>query len=105
MEGLYEKEFSRAGIDLVIPDRIDQDKITGIIKKIVNNNTKTNDKEILVNIIGKLKNKGAEIVILGCTDLSSFISQSDCTIPMIDTLDILKIATVERLLRGKNEFN
>ncbi|MDE7314845.1 MAG: aspartate/glutamate racemase family protein, partial [Mucispirillum sp.] len=49
---------------------------------------KTESKNKFLEIIEKLKNKGAEGVILGCTEIVMLISQKDIDIPVFDTTEI-----------------
>ena len=49
-------------------------------------NQKSKEKFLL--IVDKLKNKGAEGIILGCTEIIMLISQDDINIPVFDTTKI-----------------
>ena len=55
----------------------------------------TNDKEKLLEFIQKLREKGAEKVILGCTELPLLIKEND---EVFDTLDILTKSVIKRTL-------
>ena len=46
-------------------------------------------------IINKLKQNGAEAVVLACTDLPILLKQDDVDIPVFDTVEILAEATVQ----------
>ena len=52
--------------------------IFGIFKK--------DSKKRYLEIINKLKDKGAEGIILGCTEIPILIKQSDINIPVFDTI-------------------
>ena len=53
------------------------------------------DKEQMKQIINKLKQNGAEAVVLACTDLPILLKQDDVDIPVFDTVEILAEATVQ----------
>lgn len=52
----------------------------------------------LMAIIDRLLGKGADGVILGCTELTLIIGQKDATIPLFDTTDLHAKAAVEAAL-------
>ena len=52
-------------------------------------------KENYLEIINKLKQQGAEGIILGCTEIPMLIKQEDCDIPLFDTTFIHANAAVE----------
>jgi aspartate racemase len=52
-------------------------------------------------IIAGMKNRGAEGVILGCTEIPLLISEGDVEIPLFDTTRIYAELAVEQLLNGE----
>ncbi|WAG63133.1 aspartate/glutamate racemase family protein [Clostridium estertheticum] len=52
-------------------------------------------KEEYINIINNLALKGAEGVVLGCTEILLLIKQEDVNIPVFDTTTIHAISAVE----------
>ena len=99
---LHENELKKFGIETVSPDSAEQKTINDIIIRIIHNNEDSNDKKILADVIKKLKTRGADAVILGCTDLSSLISQKNSDLKLIDTLKILEKCSVEFFIETKN---
>ena len=53
------------------------------------------DREQLKEIINKMKQGGAEAVVLVCTDLPILLRQEDVDIPVFDTVEILAEAKVQ----------
>jgi len=45
-----------------------------------------------------LKDRGAEGIILGCTEIPLLLKQSDCDIPLFDTAKIHSAAGVDHVL-------
>lgn len=87
-------------IRVIIPNKKEQRTVDEIIIKIIHGKIQENDKSVLLNLIKKFKNNGAEAVILGCTDLPFVVNKQNSSLPIIDTLELLQKATVNNLLNG-----
>ncbi|TMI96905.1 MAG: amino acid racemase [Bacteroidetes bacterium] len=92
----YTDHLAKHGIETIIPDQEDIEYINYTIynefsKNIFTAEAKTN----YLNIISKLKERGAEGIIGGCTEISILIKQSDCDILIFDTAKIHSEAGVE----------
>jgi aspartate racemase len=61
---------------------------------------KNESREIFKQIVGNLEQKGAEGVILGCTEIPLLISKSDVNIPVFDTTAIHAEKAVEWALQA-----
>ena len=87
-------------IETIVPNDDDQK----IIEDIINNELtfeiiKESSKQKYIDIINKLVSKGAEGIILGCTEIPLLIKSSDVNIPVFDTTSIHAKAAVEYALR------
>ena len=94
---LYEIPLTKEEIYVLLPTKKEQKNISKIIIKILGNNIRKTDKRMLEEIIMRLKEKGAEAIILGCTDLQLILKQNNLQIQFIDSLEILMKATFERI--------
>ena len=97
---LHARELKRFNIEAIIPNQLDQIIISKCIQRIINNQTKETDKASILEIINKLKKKGAEAIILGCTELPILISKKEVNIQLINTLEILENSSVRKLLES-----
>ncbi len=52
----------------------------------------------LRDAIGRLAVRGAEGVILGCTELSILVKPGDCEVPLFDTTELHTLAAVDMAL-------
>ena len=52
----------------------------------------------MLKIVEKMKNKGAEAVILGCTDLFLLLAKENTPIPKIDSTEVFENALVSRMI-------
>ncbi len=91
----FHNDFEKNGIELIFPDQTDQDKLTQIILNILAGKKLDEDKEQMKQIIEKMKQNGAEAVVLACTDLPILLKQNDVDIEVFDTVEILAEATVQ----------
>ncbi len=91
----YDTDFEKNGIELVLPNQADQDKLTGIILNILAGEKLEDDKQAIKQIIENLKQQGAEAVVLACTDLPILFDQDDVDIKLFDTVEILAEATIQ----------
>ncbi len=90
---IYEKDFDNYGIKLVIPN--EQKAVNNIILNILAGKKLKNDKKELKRIIGKLKNGGADAIILGCTDIPVLLKKNGVGIEIFDTVEVLAEATIK----------
>ena len=90
---IYNKDFDKYAIELIIPE--EQDKVTEVILNVLAGKKSEKDKETLKQIIENLKNKGAEAIVLGCTDIPVLIQQEDIGIKLFDSVEIYAEATVK----------
>lgn len=94
---LYDKALPDT--EIIYPTEKEQDKIASeIIIRIIRNKATSEDKEYLENIIDSLIKKGAEKVILACTDLSNLIKHNKNT---LDTTKILIDSVLRRMYNDK----
>lgn len=93
---MYENALKKFGISLIFPNKKSQDLVTEVITRTVGGKSTPEDKEILKRIIDELKGRGAEAVILGCTDLPLVISQRDSEIELFDSVQIIAEEAVKR---------
>jgi len=74
------------GLEVVVPEEADRKVIHDIIyQELCLGKINENSKKRYLDIIEHLTRKGAEAVILGCTEIALLISQGDCNIPVYDT--------------------
>ena len=88
------------GIEVVIPSAEERKLVHDIIyNELVHGQIKNDSKEIYKKIIHNLEAKGAEGVILGCTEIPLLIKDSDVNIPIFDTTKIHAKKAVEWAVR------
>jgi aspartate racemase len=89
----------RFGIDVIVPVEDEQGIIHRIIyDELCRGEVSISSRQACLKIIEGLKNRGAEGIILGCTELPLLIRPGDVQIPLLDTTRIHAEAAVELAL-------
>ena len=87
-------------IEVIIPEEKDRNFIHHTIyNELVHGKITMDSKKGFIKIIEDLKNKGAQGVILGCTEIPLLIKQADIDIPVFDTSKIHAESAVEFALK------
>lgn len=93
----YKNKLKEFGLEVLIPEKQEtRDYIQHTVKEelgigFINPETKAN----YISFVKELVNRGAECLILGCTEIPMLISQDDFTIPVFDTTKIHSQAIVD----------
>ena len=83
-QDFYKQKLIDAQLTVLIPEEIDT--VNSIIyDELCKGIFLQSSKEKLIAIIRRLKDKGAQGVILGCTELGLLVKQEDLNIPVYDT--------------------
>ena len=85
----YKAKLIEAGIEVVIPEGEDINVVNDIIyNELCLGNVQAASKKEYLRIIDNLKQRGAQGVILGCTEIGLLIQQQDTALPVFDTTQI-----------------
>jgi aspartate racemase len=88
-DGFYQEKMKDHGIEIIVPDDEIKNEMTKIIfGELTVGTINDNSRKRLVEIIVGLSSKGAQGVILGCTELPLLIQQEHVSTPVFDTLRI-----------------
>jgi len=98
MEGDFYKNVlkDKFHIDVVIPDEDERQVIHEIIyEELCKGEINNFSREKYIKIIENLTVKGAEGIVLGCTEIPLLVKQKDVSVPIFDTTTIHAISAVE----------
>jgi aspartate racemase len=92
----YTKRLSVAGISSLVPEKperlfIHDTIMNELLKEIYN----PESKKRFLDIINELEQKGAQGIVLGCTEIPLLIKQADTHLPIFNTLEIHAKAAVD----------
>lgn len=85
-QDFYKSKLIDQDLTVLIPDQEDRNVVNQIIyDELCKGIIKPASKQAYLTIVDKLVERGAQGVILGCTEIGLLISQSDRNIPFFDT--------------------
>ena len=89
-QDFYKRRLSeKFGIEVVIPDAKDRKLVHEVIyDELCMGKIEDSSRSSYVKIIHKLKQQGAEAVILGCTEIALLVQQAHTPVPLYDTTEI-----------------
>lgn len=92
--------FNQFGIEVLIPTNEERELVHNIIYgELIQGEIKDKSREVYKTIIGNLEKRGAEGVILGCTEIPLLISDTDVNIPTFDTTTLHAVKAIEWALK------
>ncbi len=87
------------GLEVIVPDDKDRQVVHQVIfEELVKGVISSESKRKYQQIIHKLVNKGAQGIILGCTEIGLLIDSEDASVPLFDTTVIHAEAAVKEAL-------
>jgi aspartate racemase len=92
---------SQHGLDVLVPEDADRATVHRIIyEELVQGRVEPASRAAYRDVIARLVGRGAEAVILGCTEIMLLVKPEDSSVPLFDTTAIHAEAAVERALAG-----
>lgn len=100
MEGnVYPEALEEFRIESKIPDEADREKINGIIfNELVNGIFPEASRLYFNEVADKLKARGCDAVVLGCTEIPLIVRPDDTPLPTLDSTRLLARAALRRAL-------
>ena len=97
---LYQNNFKASGIEIISPDKDQQKTLNLVIKHIMaGQRENTEDIIFLKDIARDYLNKGAEAIVMGCTEIPLAINQSHTDVKLFDTIEIIVQSAVDYSLQ------
>ena len=100
-----EQDFYRArleqqhGLQVIVPEQNERDVVHRIIyEELCLGQIKPESKTAYLNIIRQLQTRGAQAVILGCTEISLLVQQTDLDLALFDTTALHATAAADAAL-------
>ena len=91
--------LQKSEITSQIPDESDRERIDAVIFNELVNGTFADDSRRYFNkVIEKLKNRGCDAVVLGCTEIPLLVDPDDCPLPVLDSTRLLSRAALKEAL-------
>jgi aspartate racemase len=97
--GFFQDRLARFDIETIIPEKSDRLLCHRIIfEELVRGVVTAHSKQTYRGIIDRLAKKGAQGVILGCTELMLIITKAESSLPLFDTMMLHAQAAVDLAL-------
>lgn len=93
--GLYQKKFAENNIEVVSPDFEQQQVLNRVIEHVMGGRQNTDDIIALKDIARDFLHKGAEAIVMGCTEIPLAINQTHTDIKLFDTIEIIVQCAVD----------
>ena len=98
-DGFYTERMGSQGVQTITPTAAEQDEIHRIIfEELCLNRIHPESGRYFYDVIGRLKNEGAQGVILGCTEICLLVNETVSPLPVFDSTAIHALAAVDAAL-------
>jgi aspartate racemase len=95
--GLYEREFSARGIEVVVPDSlVEENNVMRAIYGIKTGMDKKEAEDLLAVAGDQVVDKGAQVIVLGCTEIPLAFSRERARVPVVDATRVIARAAVAK---------
>mgnify|MGYP001318474457 CR=1 FL=1 len=102
MEGpVYQEALMALGIERVIPEPADRDRIDQIIfEELVYGVIRETSRRFFYEVIERLKGMGCQAVVLGCTEIPLIVREGESPLPTLDSTRLLAASALEKALEA-----
>lgn len=95
-KGFYQEAMAKKGLEVLTPGEEDRRSVNKVIyEELTVGRLEDKSRQGYIEIIEKLAGRGAQGVILGCTEIPLLIQQKDIEMPVFDTTKIHAEAALE----------
>jgi aspartate racemase len=102
--GFFQKHFQSQGVETVVPGEFDRRQLDCIIwDELSHGVIKPESRSFARSMLNRLKEDGAEAVVLGCTELCLLIRPDDSPSPVYDTTELHAKAILSFALDGHTD--
>ncbi len=101
---VYPDTLTKFGLTVQIPDESDRERIDTIIFKELVNGVFSEEARLYFNaVIQKMKDRGCDGVVLGCTEIPLLVDPRDCPLPTLDSTRLLARAALREAIKEDHE--
>lgn len=99
-QAFYRDRLEDAGIEVITPDEAQRDEVHRVIyEELCQGKINPESRDAYLDVVSSLSGRGAQAVILGCTEIGLLIRQADTSVPLYDTTEIHAAQAVELALK------
>ena len=93
---IYHQQFEKFNIEVIYPEEKDKGEVMKAIYAVKAGNLSEGIKKSILKIAQKLIDKGAEVIITGCTEIPLILKEGDVAVTLIDPTQVLAKAAVQK---------
>ncbi|MES2095838.1 MAG: aspartate/glutamate racemase family protein [Pseudomonadota bacterium] len=98
-KAFYTDRLAAAGLEVMVPDDDDRGEVHRVIyEELVAGKIEPASRAAYRAIIARLVDRGAQAIVLGCTEIMLLVDQSDSAVPLFDTTTLHALAAVDLAL-------
>jgi len=98
---VYPEKLTARGLDYVRPDAAEREEINRIIMdELVRGVFRPEAVACLQQVIGRMRDRGCDAVVLGCTEIPLILNDSNSPLPTLDSTRLLARAALRRAVQG-----
>jgi aspartate racemase len=86
IEPFFREGLERSGIKALVPEPGDQQRLNDVIyQELCRGEIRSSSRQLFLDIIEGLRGRGAEGIVLGCTEIPLLVEPKDCAFPLFNT--------------------
>jgi len=98
---VYREKIEAAGIEYLIPEKADRERINSIIlDELVAGVFTDESRDYFTGVINWLKDQGCDAVVLGCTEIPLIVTQESSPLPTLDSTRLLARAALKKAIEA-----
>jgi aspartate racemase len=99
---VYARALEQRGLERIVPDEPVREQLnTAIFDKLCQSIFNAETTQLFVNAIEDLKARGAECVILGCTEIPLIVTETNSPLPVLDSTRLLAKYAVKEAISDR----
>ncbi|WP_375271807.1 aspartate/glutamate racemase family protein [Sphingomonas sp.] len=96
----YVERLREYGLDVIVPTSADRGIVHDVIyRELVQGVVLDSSRALYRDVIARLVARGAEAIVLGCTEIMLLIGPDDSAVPLFDTTELHALAIVDAALQ------
>ena len=85
-EPFFRDGLERTGITALVPEPGDQQRVNDVIyQELCRGEIRPSSRQLFLEVIEGLRGRGAEGIVLGCTEIPLLVEPKDCALPLFNT--------------------
>ena len=97
--GLYEKILNPKGVEVIQVNGDEQILVRSVIEDVKKCEITAQTKQVMGKLFGSLTSRGAQSILLGCTELQAVVNGLNPGVPIVDSLEILARESIKEARR------